>query len=85
MSARSGRVEVLSGTERRRSWTLEQKREIVSESLGPELTPTEVARKHGISTGQINTWRRQLLSGRGTAMLQTPRFVSVELSPSPSS
>jgi hypothetical protein len=54
-SARSGRVEVLSRAERRRSWTLEQKREIVSESLGPELTPSEVARKRGISTGQIYT------------------------------
>ena len=44
MSGRSGRVEVLPRADRRRSWTLEQKREIVSESLGPELTPTEVAR-----------------------------------------
>ncbi len=81
MSARSGRVEILSGVERRRSWTLEQKREIVSESLGPELTPTEVARKHGISTGQIYTWRHQLLSG-GSAALRQPRFASVELTPS---
>ena len=73
-----------SGAERRRSWTLEQKQEIVSESLGPELTPTEVARKHGISTGQIYTWRHHLLSGRSTTLLQAPRFASVELSPSSS-
>ena len=38
-SARSSRVEVLSHPERRRSWTLEQKRYIVAESLGSELTP----------------------------------------------
>jgi transposase len=82
-SARSGRVEVLSRAERRRSWTLEQKREIVSESLGPELTPTEVARKHGISTGQIYTWRHQLLSVRGATLLQAPQFASVELTPPP--
>jgi transposase len=55
-------VEVLPRADRRRSWTLEQTREIVSESLGPELTPTEVARKHGLSTGQIYTWRHQLLN-----------------------
>jgi transposase len=84
MSARSGRVAILPGAERRRSWTLEQKREIVSESLGPDLTPTEVARKHGISTGQIYTWRHQLLSGQGAPLLQPPRFAAVELSPSPS-
>jgi transposase len=76
-------VEVLSRAERRRSWTLEQKREIVSESLGSELTPTEVARKHGISTGQIYTWRHQLLTVRGTTLLQAPQFASVELTPSP--
>lgn len=81
MSARSGRVEILSRTERRRAWTLEQKREIVAESLGPDLTPTEVARKHGIRTGQIYTWRHQLLSGLSAALPQTPRFASVELSP----
>ena len=38
-TGRSPRVEVITGKERRRSWTLEQKREIVAESLGPVLTP----------------------------------------------
>jgi transposase len=83
MSGRSARVEVLPRADRRRSWTLEQKREIVGESLGPDLTPTEVARKHGIRTGQIYTWRRQLLDVRGTPLLQVPRFASVELAPPP--
>jgi|SRR5690348_1243965 transposase len=81
-SSRSARVEVLGRAERRRSWTLEQKRDIVTESLGPELTPTEVARKHGISTGQIYTWRHQLLSFRPAALPQPPQFASVELAPS---
>ena len=81
-SARNSRVEVLAHPERRRSWTLEQKREIVAESLGPELTPAEVARKHGISTGQIYTWRHQLLSFRATMPAQSPQFASVELAPS---
>ena len=82
-SGRSARVEVLARAERRRSWTLEQKREIVSESLGPELTPTDVARKHRISTGQIYTWRHQLLSFRPPALPQPPKFASVEVAPSP--
>jgi transposase len=82
-SARSARVEVLSHPERRRSWTVEQKREIVAESLGPELTPAEVARKHGISTGQIYTWRHQLLSFRAPAAIEPPQFASVELTPPP--
>jgi transposase-like protein len=43
-SAHSQRVKIITRGERRRSWTLEQKREIVAESLESELTPTEVAR-----------------------------------------
>ena len=53
--ARSGRVEVITRGERRRSWTVKQKQEIVAESLGADLTPTEVARKHAISSGQLYT------------------------------
>ena len=80
-SGRGPRVEVL-GAERRRSWTAEQKREIVGESLGPELTPTDVARKHGISTGQLYTWRRQMVSAAGAVAARPgPRFTAVELSP----
>ena len=79
-SARSSRVEVLPHAERRRSWTAEQKLAIVGESLGPELTPTEVARKHRISTGQIYTWRQQFLGCESSAVSQTaPRFMAVEL------
>jgi transposase len=78
-SARMTRVEVLAPAERRRSWTLEQKREIVGESLGPELTPTEVAQKYRISTGQLYTWRQQLLTLPGSVLTAAPRFASVEL------
>jgi transposase len=81
-SARGQQVEIITRGERRRSWTPEQKREIVAESLGPELTPTEVARKHGISTGQLHTWRRELLSMPSAAADGAkPRFSEVELVP----
>src|SRR5665811_1351747 len=77
-SARSARVEVVPRAERRRRWTAEQKLAIVGESLGPGLTPTEVARKHGISTGQIYTWRQQVLSFQGAMVTRAaPRFASV--------
>jgi transposase len=79
-SARMGRVEVLAHADRRRFWTIEQKRKIVAESLGSELTPTEVARKHRISTGQLYTWRQQLLDVRGSGISPMPlRFAPVEL------
>jgi len=81
-SVRSPRVEVLTRAERRRSWTAEQKRGIVGESLGPDLTLTEVVRKHGISSGQLCTWRQQLVSFQGTVVTRAgPRFTPVELAP----
>lgn len=79
-STRSPRVEIITRGERRRSWTLEQKREIVVESLSSEMTPTEVARKHEISSGQLYTWRQQLLSQPGAVIERTlPRFAAVNL------
>ena len=83
-TGRSSRVEVITGKERRRTWTLEQKREIVAESLGPELTPTEVARKYSISSGQLYTWRQQVLGGQMAVLSRlTPDFAQVEMTPAP--
>src|SRR5262249_43366871 len=76
-----GRVEVLA-RERRRSWTLEQKRAIVAESLGPELTPSEVARKYAISSGLLYSWRQQVLGGQARVVAgSAPSFARVELAP----
>ncbi len=84
-SARSARVEIVTRAEPRRSWTAEQKREIVAESLGPELTPTEVARKHRLSSGQLYTWRQQVLGLQGVTVTRTPlQFAAVELTPASS-
>jgi transposase len=60
MSTRTQRVEVITRGERRRRWSIEEKREIVAESLAPGVAPSEVLRKHGISSGQLYTWRQQL-------------------------
>jgi transposase len=80
-SARSAEVEIITRGERRRSWTPEQKREIVAESLGPDLTPSQVARKYAISSGQLYTWRRELLSAQQGVLVSraVPRFAQVEL------
>jgi transposase len=83
-SARDSRVEVITRGERRRSWTAAQKREIVAESLSGELTPTEVARKHGIGSGLLYTWRQQFLGdGLGLMARSSPSFAQVEIAPVP--
>jgi transposase len=71
------RIEVITGRERRRRWTAEQKREIAAESLQPGVSPIMVARRYGISSGLLYTWRQRLLCG---AVAETkPRFVRVDV------
>lgn len=53
---------VIVQAERRRRWTDDQKLAIVRESLAPGAIVTLVAKRWGIGTGLIYTWRRQLLS-----------------------
>jgi transposase len=57
-SARSPRIEVIR-TERRRRWPLEQKRAIVTETRIPGASLAGIARKHGIGTGLLYSWRRR--------------------------
>ena len=82
---RGGLVEVISGRERRRAWTTEQKLQIVAESFEAGASPIAVARRHGIGSGLLYTWRQQLVRGElGTVVRQpTPGFARVEIVPTP--
>jgi transposase len=54
------RVEVITGPERRRRWSEEQKRTIVAASLAPGAVVSEVARRADVGPGQIYRWRKEL-------------------------
>jgi transposase len=69
------RVEILSGRERRRIWSDEQKRAILEEVLTSGVTMAEVARRHDIVPQQIYTWRRQL--GLSAPVETSPTFLPV--------
>ncbi|WP_027488857.1 IS66-like element accessory protein TnpA [Allorhizobium undicola] len=53
------RFEVFTGACRRRDWSDEEKDRIVAESYSGEMSVSAVARRHGLSPGQLFTWRRQ--------------------------
>ncbi len=79
-SVQSGRVEFITRGDRRRVWAAEQKSRIALESLDPSTTPTEVARRYGISSGLLYTWRRQMREGQfRSAPRPVPRFARVDL------
>lgn len=55
----SGRVEILTGPERRRRWSEEEKLLVVEEACRPGHSVSQVARQRGINPSQLFTWRRQ--------------------------
>jgi transposase len=81
-SARGEVVEVVTRGERRRAWSADQKRLTVTEAMQPGAMPAEVARRWGIGTGLLYTWRRQLLAGElGEPPVPAPMFAQVTLPP----
>lgn len=61
-------VEVLSGPERRRRRTPQEKIAIIQQTMEPGMTVSHVARLHGINANQIFKWRRQYEDGSLTAV-----------------
>lgn len=55
-----GQIQVISGVERRRRWSEEQKRAIVAAAFAPDAVVTEVARRADVCPNQIYRWRRDL-------------------------
>jgi len=53
------RIEVITGTGRRRRWDAETKGRLVAESFEPGRSVSEVARRHDISPSLLFLWRRQ--------------------------
>jgi transposase len=56
-------IEIITGRERRRRWSVEEKLRIVAESNEPGARVTEVAARHGVYPGLLFTWRRQVRDG----------------------
>ena len=75
------RVEVLTGTPRRRRWTDEEKAAIVAESQAPGAQASEIALRYGLHRNQLYGWRRDFGSAVANAMAeagaQGPDFVPV--------
>ena len=54
-----GHVTLLTGPERHRRWSNEERREIVSAAFAPGASVAEVARRFEIATSLIYKWRQQ--------------------------
>jgi transposase len=66
------RIELITGTARRRRWTNDEKATIVAESSRAGVNIAEVARRFGVNRGLLQTWRRKAVGER-------PVFVPVRV------
>lgn len=73
------RMEIMSGTERRRRWSDEAKLRILTEADQPGVRIGDVARRHDIHPGQIRLWR-QSFSYVGRPAMFLPVEITEEVS-----
>jgi transposase len=68
MSEEYRRIELITGTVRRRYWPTEQKLRIIEESFEPGETVSSVARRHGVAPNLLYRWRRLMSEGGAMAV-----------------
>src|SRR5690349_24521964 len=56
-------MEIITGIERRRRWSVEEKLRVVAETEQPGSGIAEIARKYEISRGLLWNWRSQVRRG----------------------
>jgi transposase len=71
-----GHVEILTGRERRRRWSIDDKLRIVAETEELGACVKQVAARHDVYPGLLFAWRRQVREGRLTRP-QVPMFIPV--------
>jgi len=78
------RIEVITGTGRRRMWSAEDKARIIAETVTSGESVCAVARRHGLSPQQLFGWRRQARRPLAPSDAAVPLFVpAVVEKPSP--
>ena len=77
------RLEVITGTGRRRRFSEDFKVQVIEETLVAGAVVSEIARRHGLSPQQVFTWRRQARQPAAGTQNAVPKFVPaiVEVAP----
>jgi transposase len=60
----SGAIEIITGRERRRRWSAQEKLRIVAEAEEVGARVGDVAARHDVYPSLLSTWRRQVREGR---------------------
>jgi transposase len=70
----------LGADEKRRRWSVQERREIVEETLAAGVSVARVARAHGVNANQVFAWRRLYRRGRLGGTLVGTALVPVAVS-----
>jgi transposase len=70
------RIEVVTGVERRRRWSLGEKLKAVEETCSSGMSVSYVARKYGISPSLLFRWRKLMTEGGREAIRSDDAVVS---------
>ena len=73
-----GVVEIITGRERRRRWSVQDKLRLVAEMAEPGRRVRAVAARHGVCESLLFTWRRQVRDGVLVAA-EMPGFMPVQM------
>ena len=74
------KVEVITGKERRRRWSDEEKLRLVAETYAPGSTVAGVARRHEVAESCLYTWRKRLADA---ASAEQPLLIPVSIEDEP--
>lgn len=77
------RLEVITGTGRRRRFSGDFKARVVEETLVVGAVISDVARRHGLTPQQVFTWRRQARHSMAGAENAPPHFVPAVVEAAP--
>ena len=74
------RIELITGTTRRRRWSDDERARILAESFEPGANISAVARRHGVHGGLLHSWRKQAKTrAEGAAQADAPLFIPVAI------
>ena len=74
------RIELITGTMRRRRWSDDERARILAESFEPGANISAVARRHGVNGGLLRSWRKKAKMRAGeAAQADGPLFIPVAI------
>jgi transposase len=63
-------VDVITDAPRHRRWSLEEKQSILAAAFAPGAIAAEVARRANVSSGQLYTWRKEVMAKKPAGFSQ---------------